>query len=432
MVVVGVGACIGAAEVDDDPRCEDDDDCPGMLTCEADVCVGCIVDDDCGGALQCQDGTCVAIDGLPVCAQAAGSTCGDGRIDAPEECDGGPACSDCRTTAPAAPWIAGEGITRLVPTDAGGALALVGQYDERMLRSYGVDGTEAWAQPVAEQPWDLAVDPAGNAYVVGSAPIDPVPAGAPWIASWDPSGAPRWSLPSVTEGVLVAVAADATRVVAGGLVGGGTDARARLVALTADGAPQWSIDDPMLAAIEGVGLVDDGVAVTGVRATTEVFELLRFDADGTLRWAVELPDDGEPDGRRPPHVAGDRHGGTWTFGEFDGGPGAVRHDRDGVELARLDCLGNATGWVERVDVGPAGQLALGVYAFSDPPSHGPGLAWFAIVDGDTITDALRFGGQNLTASTLALRWRDDGSLVVGWTDAFDVGTANEVLVLAAR
>lgn len=435
VVVLEIVGCTRSATVDDDdPSCRGDGDCPDGLACEADRCVGCIVDDDCGDALRCQDGTCVAIADLPVCAQAAGATCGDGRIDAPEECDGGSACSECRTTAPPSTWISGEGVTRLVPTDAGGALAVVGQYDDRTLRAYDADGAQVWSQPIAEQPRDLAADPVGNAYVVGSVGIEPVPTGAPWIASWDPSGAVRWSIPTATEGVFEVVAADARRVVAGGLVGRGTEARARLVSFAADGTPQWSIDEPMLAAFEGAALVDDGVAATGVRATdtTDVPELVRFDDAGALRWAIELPDDGESDGHRPARVADDGDGGTWTFGQVDGGPWAVRHDRDGVELARLDCLGSATGWVERIDVGPQGQLAIGAYLYADPPSHGSSVAWFAIVEGDTITEALRFGGQNIAANTLALRWRDDGSLVVGWTDAFDVGTANEVLVLAPR
>jgi hypothetical protein len=140
VVVLGIAGCTRSATVDDDdPSCRGDGECP---------------------------------DDLPVCAEAAGATCGDGRIDAPEECDGGAACSECRTTAPPSTWISGEGVTRLVPTDAGGALAVVGQYDDRTLRAYDADGAQVWSQPIAEQPRDLAADPVGNAYVVGSVGIE--------------------------------------------------------------------------------------------------------------------------------------------------------------------------------------------------------------------------------------------------------------------
>lgn len=413
---------------DDISPCVDDDDCMGNLACEDGTCIGCIVDEDCGGTLQCSDGYCLALEDLAVCEQSAGATCGNGSIEMLEECDGTAGCTECSSDVVPTPWIVAEGISRLVPTSDGGAIALTDEFTPRAIMAFDTDGSPRWSQPVTEQAFDLAVDPVGNGYLVG------VGSGVPWIGAWDPTGEVRWAIEGDSDGGFLAAAADATRVVAGGIDGPSNgETRGLLRQFTTEGTQQWTIDEPSLEAIEGVALVDAEVAVTGrgppPAMGSDAPKLLRFDDVGALRWSIDLPQDGEDDGYRPAHVAGDGDGGTWSFGAADGGPWAVRHDREGQELVSFECLGHATGWVERVAVGPQGQLALGIFAFEDPPSHGSSLAWFAVLEGDTIIRARRFGGQNIAAGTLALQWRDDGSLVLGWTDAFDVGTRSEVLVL---
>jgi hypothetical protein len=408
-----------------------------MLVCENAACIGCTTNSECPGAQLCDDGVCREIDTLPVCEQLAGHDCGNAVVEVLEDCDGATACDACRSTEPPEPWLDAEGLIRFVSLADGSAYALESRSltGAASLRRYATDASETWSVPLTDEAFELAADPGGNAYLVGSRPIDGMPYGAPWLAAWDPDGTPLWSIEGVEQGAFMAVAADAKRVVVGGQLGPqNAEYGAVLRQHGLDGEVAWTMEDSSLFSIEGVALVGTETAATawgdGIIEGDDVPQLLRIDAEGVVRWAIDLPTDGEPVNQRPKHVIADGTGGTWAFGEAEGGPWAARHDDEGSELDRLDCLGNATGWIELAAVGPSGELALGMLAFTMPPSHGSTAAWIAIVQDGVVSRALTFETGNLAASTLAVAWRNDGALVAGWTEWFDVGAANHVHVLA--
>jgi hypothetical protein len=79
-------------------------------------------------------------------------------------------------------------------------------------------------------------------------------------------------------------------------------------------------------------------------------------------------------------------------------------------------------------VGPAGQLAVAVFAAADPAAS-PSTAWVAISESGVITRALTFRGDGEVSSTIALAWRRDGALLVAWNEYFDVGWGSHAVVL---
>src|SRR5689334_7450045 len=81
--------------LDPDGKCIDDSQC-GALRCRDHRCDGCKISEDCPDDLLCWRDACYPADVLPECNDVVTPVCGDGKIDALEECEGGPGCIDCR------------------------------------------------------------------------------------------------------------------------------------------------------------------------------------------------------------------------------------------------------------------------------------------------------------------------------------------------
>jgi hypothetical protein len=411
----GSGGATGDTSGSSEDDCRDDADC-GDLRCIDGACYGCMTRDDCPADQQCLSDYCRDVDDVPLCVGLEAPVCGDGVIGALEECDGGPECDDCSRTVVSQTWIAAsEQVSKIVPTADGGGVAIRNDDPELLVR-YDEAGSAVWSIELEHAVNGLAVDAAGNTYVAGRRALEDQAIFAAWIMAVAVDGTPTWSVEENAEGGYGPIDVEGARV----LVGGSTEQsnspwRRGVVALYAvDGALIWS---QKLAGYEHVtaAVFVDGEAAVLVEGFTSLTgrTLLRLDDTGALRWSVDVVpiDTGYPYG--PRRLVHDGAGGTWIAGEDQEGPWAVRHDRDGRELERLDCIGSTAGDTTHFAVGPAGQLAIAVLVTDGPVAVADPTPWIAVMDAGTITAASVIeqdaGGPRL----FALAWHADGRLVVG-------------------
>jgi hypothetical protein len=358
-------------------------------------------------------------------------TCGDASVDALEECEDGASCDACVSTAVETTLVGHHGLFPLVFATDGSSFAHI-ELDagERYLRRYSAEGTELWsAMPgVDELVAAAALDAAGNAYVAGIEGLSPT---RPWLSSWDAGGALRWTATDADSGSFHACATDDSRLVAVGRRGDGDIDAGLLQVRGLDGTESWTMIEPSVRWMSGVAIVGAEIAVTavGIESTSEIDDtkLMRYAEDGVLRWSLTLPQDGEQSQRRHGIIA-DGMTGTWTFGEAELGPYAVHHDGDGDELEVLDCIGGGTGWVHAAALDAEHRLALAIEVRPDSP-YDESHAWFPTIEAGVVVRAAAFSNESEnSAGPLAVQWRDDGALLVGWGRSGEEGGIYSELV----
>ena len=214
-----------------------------------------------------------------------------------------------------------------------------------------------------------------------------------------------------------ACAADDERVAAAGSQGADGEGAGLLSVHDGEGVELWTIVEPSLLRMTDVAVVGLEFAVTGVglerTAESDDTKLLRYDENGALRWSRDLPEDGELY-QRGFGVIADGGGGTWAFGEAASRPYAVHHDRDGHEIEVLDCIGGISGWVLAAAVDPERRLSLGIQLNVQTPTD-ESHAWFPTIEDGVVVRAATFSNDSEnSAGPLAVVWRDDGALVLGW------------------
>lgn len=374
-------------------------------------------------------------------ACAAAPACGNGVVDALEECEGAEACNECSSTQAPIAWIDGDGEIDPIAVGSDDTVFALTQSSESeyTLRHYDGSGDELWS----EVPTDdlgiiaLALDDAGNAYAAGMQQVDPGgPQANAWISAWDATGAPSWTFTSTELAFFADVTAADDRVAAAGGNRDGVDLTARLQLFDLDGTSAWTVVDDGLDVFSNAAIVGTDVVVTATLGEVDT-TLSRYDGEGVLRWSVDLPVgemEGPIGGTRAQGVIADGGSGTWTYGTTSQAPWAVHHDADGNEIASYDCIGGMNGRVDGATVDDDGRLALAITVELLVDEVTYSQAWFPVFAGDEVTRAVMFGdvdsGNSAGASVVA--WRSDGALVVGWTRYYEEGGpgSTEVLSLA--
>jgi hypothetical protein len=365
------------------------------------------------------------------CSPNPAPSCGDGSIDAPEECEAGASCDACVSTAQETTLIGQHGLGPVVIATDGSSFAHVELDADRYLRRYSPEGVESWSTLLEADEFVSAavIDATGNAYVAG---IDGAPPYRPWLSSWDVGGALRWSTEAAENGSFYSCTSDATRLVAVGYRGDGDENAGLVQVRDLDGIEVWTMVEPSAQWIRGVAFVGAEIAVTavGVERTPDLDDskLMRYDEDGALRWSLDLPPD-DAQSQAAYGVIADGMGGTWTFGRAGVGPYAVHHDGEGDELEVLDCVGAATGWVHAAALDRGDRLTLAIQMNLDEANET--RAWFPTIEDGVVVQATSFRNDSeLSAGPLAVQWRDDGALVLGWgRSGEEGGTYSELVAL---
>ncbi|MCX4243188.1 hypothetical protein [Paraliomyxa miuraensis] len=281
------------------------------------------------------------------------------------------------------------------------------------LARHHADGTRMWSVTVDGIIGDLAVDVAGNTYIVGRSDVSE--AAVPWVASWDDTGASRWSVLGTWFGFYGSAAIDANRLVTAGRTEQQNTPQTRglLVQYDHDGGLQWSQKLSSLLSIGPIVLVGDEIAVLGVGLDWYRQRiLLRLDGQGAVRWSTDVSIvNGADDGARG--FLGDGDGGTWIYGQREQGPWAIHHDENGNVLEELDCLAATAGSIWQMVVEPDGSLVAAILLSDEAPPIGEITPWLVWIDEGTVTAGARLGPETARLRTFALAWWPDGGLAVG-------------------
>jgi hypothetical protein len=234
------------------------------------------------------------------------------------------------------------------------------------LLAYDADGTLAWMSSYrnpaddADLPTKIAIDGAGNVYAAGSWQENNSPLGGFLVASFDPTGALRWSARSDAGGALADFAVDgAGHVVVTGNGSDGTHTLARTIEYDNAGNVIWAASE-----LGPFGLGASGFAVA-VDSNAQVYvagqssdgshnhvTLFAYNPSGTLLWASASPDD-------PVHVP------------------QTTAQAVALDLAGTPHVAVARAFRETPDDDPVVQLALNKYDASGQ------ISWTAIVDPET-------------------------------------------------
>lgn len=404
-----------------DATCEVDSDC-GELNCYDGVCEGCVTYEDCADGLVCWGTRCILPSDAPTCAGIAAPVCGDGEIGALEECDGSPGCNDCRADHTLTEWFDAEDVDSLVMLADGGAL-FVGRFPVTLTR-VDASGDTVWSV-MTESRLSYASDATGLIYGAGSATLRKT--GFSYIEALDDVGAVEWSAMEPSPGHHNVIAADAGRVLVGGITeqANAADDRALLAQYDTGGTLQWSRKVDEWSSIIGVATDDDDAVVLAAPLYLAYpWSLERIDDAGETVWRVPLAPDLSPP-VDPYGMTGDGSGGSWSFGDRDAGAWAVRHDATGDEIDRLECFGNTTGWITHLAVSPSGVTAIAVLATTGPLPLAQPRPWIALLEDGVVTGGIALGEDGHADRLFDLRWRADGRLVLG----VDRSDSNEQLVL---
>lgn len=350
------------------------------------VSQGCINDDACGDLAVCVQGECMAL-GFGECINAD-PACGNGQLDALEECDGG---VDCEATCLA--WIDGGGLAsslRVVDMAVTPTLEVAAAFDP--MTGLAVAAIVApGADPVSNipigttitTPHAIAADEMDNLYVVGQF-ADGTAAPTAVVASYAPDGTQRWAQ---TLGAPHArdVVVDADRViVAGGSEPGDDVPDAVVWVFDGDGNLQYeigtSLDQRMVTAVLPVGSDIVGLVRREGGGTSAADRLVYWENDTAL-WTRPLAlHDSFPLDLRV--LEPDGAGGFWVGGSSSRYPLLTHTDADGNVLERNRCIGDREGTITRLDVSDTGRLAFG--AIIDEDVDFP-TSWFGVVDGGVTT-----------------------------------------------
>jgi hypothetical protein len=358
--------------------------------------------------------------------------CGNGVVEALEECDGSDGCDACSSAATPTVLTQGGGIGAIAFAPDGSWLATTQELEGAPLfvRRYDAAGVELWSHELlvrADSGGDVLLDAGGTAYVASGISTSPEQPTHPWVGAWDPAGVPLWSVEGPDPGHFVGITVAGDRIAAIGADTVDDEASSLIRVFDASGAEQWSLGDDSLAWLTGAAFVGDELVVAGNRdgeIDDDAGYLRRYDDLATMLWSLELPNqDGLP---RPAWgVIADRAGGTWTSGWSNAAPYAVRHDRDGNELEVLDCFGDDVGGVSQMAIYGEDRLALAI-GYQD--GEGGYLAWFATVEAGEVVSATTFTSSTRSAHALGVGWRGE-QLMMGWTDGGSSGVPGQSTVL---
>ena len=145
-------------------------------------------------------------------------------------------------------------------------------------------GTAEWSRRLEIEGFDLAVDPEGSIYVVGTK----VDGGEPslWLGKFDPAGTLLWTFEDAgTDGVTVAATADAVHVAGYRFYEPG--AGQRVYRLDPGGTVQWTVEQPTISTWGLTAAPDGGVYAAGDRTGSGGLVFQRLSAGGEVVWSED-------------------------------------------------------------------------------------------------------------------------------------------------
>lgn len=148
----------------------------------------------------------------------------------------------------------------------------------------GEPGAVQWSRRLEIDGFDLAVDPQGSIYVVGTRVDGDEP--SLWLGKFDPSGTLLWTFEDAsTNGVAVAAAADGVHVAGYRFYEPGVGQRVHR--LGAEGAVQWTVEQPTISTWGLTAAPDGAVYAAGDRANSGELVLQRLSAGGEVVWTED-------------------------------------------------------------------------------------------------------------------------------------------------
>ena len=391
----------------------------------------CTSNDECPDGEVCSDGGCVP-EAAPGCPLLGGPSCGNGMIEAGEECDGGADCDpscvgyydgigstiDLRLTHAA---MRPDGVLLAIGDDAATSEVSVAR-----IESLAITSSTSLA-PWMSEARRIAVTDTGRIYAVGSLDLELGTVAS--VVALGADGTVLWSNDELGAEVATDVFADDTMVVVGGGVEGGGAEPAGFVlwVLDPDGALLGQV--PASPDLRYLGaLTKSGGELVGLgEAPSAPTRVIRWDASGVELWSRPAAEEGEPDAVLNV-VVPDGAGGTWAGGAFGEVPLLVHHDAAGVELDRIECIGGAVGEIERLALSPEGRIAMGMSLYDG----GVGTPWFAVLTAGAIDIGRTphlipdLPSSSEPGEPSAVLWAPDGSLHMGSHDVGDSASSLDV------
>ncbi|MEM7155672.1 MAG: hypothetical protein AAF799_22675 [Myxococcota bacterium] len=376
---------------------------------------GCGWDEDCGDLSVCVGGECMAI-GYGDCI-GVDPECGNGELDALEECDGG---GDCEATCLG--WIDGGSLQtsiRVVDMAVTSTGEVAAAFDPATGLAVAAVLSEG-AQPELTIPIDatittptaVAADAADNLYVVGQF-ADGTASPIAVVASYAPDGSERWAQTlGAPEALDVVVDGDRV-IVAGGSSQHDVIPESVVWTFDLDGASLYeiatSLDQRLVTAVIPAGPDIIGLVRPQSTASEGADRIIYWENDLSLStWRIELHDSFRPELRV---IEPDGAGGFWVGGSASRYPMVVHCDSQGNVIERNRCIGGREGAVTQLAISDTGRVAFG--AIIDEDVDFPS-SWFGVLDGGVTTFG-RNPGMNpksdlvFDGSTPAsLRWSVEG------------------------
>lgn len=350
-------------------------------------CVSCEeVRHGCQDGDLCVLGVCKSTDELDACEDAGYSNCGDGILQAPEGCDGGPGCEDCVSTSiRVEPW--GEpGHPRAMAVSREGRVAVATSADDVVrVAVFEPDGTPRWVSAGFFATGLLWVDGALFAW------------GADELRVFD--GAAGNERAQHELGTFEVGWSDTQRAFLGGQIDqpNSPTPRGAVAALDAQGVVLWHERQLDMRSVHAVVPVGDGIAIAGQHVSLPRTVVRRVGTDGVTLWSDTSL---HGVGRQP--LVPDGEGGVWLA---QGRGDVVRFDASGEVVATLPCFGFHDRGPAHVAVGPGGELAMLYWRSGDE-------SWIVRGRPDDAAQALSTG----RVTTMA--WGPRGQLWMGG-DAWD-------------
>lgn len=368
--------------------CEEHGDCEG-LSCFAGVCLPCEGREErCAADEACIGDRCRPLSELDACQSAGFPVCGDGTLQAPEVCEGGPECEGCERTVDEQPWgdpldafaldVAPDGtVAALSSSSRGTRLHLFGPNGSvRRVQTFGpsLSGLR-WVEDrlfiwgAENGAVVLGVNRTGDEQWRQSFPQARLGGGQAFGDGLVLAGSAEQDHSPSTRGIVVVV---------------GPGGEVRLEAKQGD-----------LRSVDAVAPVEDELVVTGQPVDHESRTLVRrLDASGASRWT-----DGGFWWTFSPVVVVSQGSHSWSI---DGGGTALLHDADGLRVQTVPCQGSVNGWVGSAAYGASLALAFRARV------PGNEELWWVLVGGPT--DASRAWATPHEIQAMA--WMPTGSLLV--------------------
>ncbi len=368
--------------------CEEQGDCDG-ISCFDGVCLPCGGREErCAEDELCIGDRCRPLAELDACQSAGVPVCGDGILQAPELCDGGPECEGCERTVNAQPWGDPVEAFALDVAPDGTVAALSSSREGSRLHLFGPSGSTQLVRV-------FGASLGGLRWVEGQLFIWGSDDGAV-VLGVSGTGDEQWrrSFPEAQLGGGRAF--DDGLVLAGSVEQDNSPQdRGVVVVIGPDGALRLEAKQGDLLSVDAVAAVEGELVLTGPLLDHENRTLVRrLDASGASRWT-----DAGFWWTFSPVIVVAQDSSSWAI---DDGGTAVKHDAVGQRVQTVPCLGSVDGRVDSVAAGASTALAFRARVHEDE------VLWWVLAGAPTDTQR----AWSTPDEVQAMAWMPGGSLLV--------------------